>query len=90
MNRDTPTSTESEIKPGPEEPKKFKPQVVPNRKQLRRNGLNLTRRTGKGHVRIASKKKTPASFHTLVNIPIRNSAGEVTRRIVVPRAMMES
>lgn len=73
----------------PEKATKPKVYVVPNRKELRGRGINVTRRMGKSHARISGKRKTPASFHSLINIPVRNSNGEVVKRIVVPRSMTE-
>lgn len=65
-----------------------KDKYLPNRTDMRRRGLNINRR-GQGHARISGAKKTPASFHTLVSIPLRNSNGDFVRRVVVPRSMME-
>jgi len=63
---------------------------VPNRRELRRKGLNRSQKVGNGFARPTRYKLTPAELHTHVSIPIRNSDGEITRRIIVPRAMLEN
>lgn len=74
---------------------KGKIEVIPNRIQMRRSGLNITQRTGSTHARIRSGAKlAKASFYTLVQIrqPVIDGLGNVTgyKKIVVPRAMMQS
>jgi hypothetical protein len=64
--------------------------IVPNRSQLRRRGINVTRRMGRTHARVRSGAKlTPASFFTLVQIrqPIVDGIGRTTgyKKLVVPR-----
>lgn len=83
----TKTTAKSVILPTDEVEKPFTPRTVPNRETLRRKGINITTRTGKGSARYPSR--TRLSKQEYVMVYVKNENGRTIKKLLIPREMFK-